>query len=414
MNDSSLTHPEIRVSKVLQSPAIHWRSDECRQLRVLHVITFLGQGGTEQVVLNLVKGLGHGLFEQQICTTRGYDSQFASKQGLAGRLSSAGSSGTTFQFPLFRLAKIMRTYRPHIVHTRNWGALEAVPAARLAGVPVVIHSEHGYEMENLSGLPARRRLFRRFAYGMTDAVFSVSNELRHYHARQAWLPLDQIRVIYNGVDIHRFAPRPEVREQLRRQFGWNAGQLVIGTVGRVVPIKDQATLLRSADGLIASGIDAHVLLVGAGPELERLRNEVAAHLRLAGRVHFAGASDHVDELLNAMDVYVLPSLKEGMSNTLLEAMATGLPVIATRVGGNSEIVEDGRCGWLFPPKDVAALTERLMDLANDPRSRQAAGGAARQRILDTFSIERMIANYRGLYLETATMKGLKIAGEETT
>jgi len=377
------------------------------RLRVLHVITYLGQGGTEHVLLNLIAGFGNQMFEHQICATRGYDHEFARAQQLESTVHSAGRPGTTLQFPLFRLARIMRNFRPHIVHTRNWGGLEAVVAARLARVPVVIHSEHGYEMESLSGLPLRRRLFRRAAYAMADHVFTVSKELRDYHAGQAWWAPERIRVLYNGVDVNRFAPRPEVRERIRNDFGWSAKTFVIGTVGRVVRIKDQGSLLRAVEKLIGSGIEAQVLLVGGGPEEEILRRYANTSSQLAGRAHFVGASGRVDELLNAMDVFVLPSLKEGMSNTLLEAMASNLPVIATRVGGNPEIVENEHSGWLFAPKNIHELAGRLGQIANDHATMRALGCAARQRVTTKFSLDLMIEAYRDLYLEAAAIKGLR-------
>jgi sugar transferase (PEP-CTERM/EpsH1 system associated) len=384
-----------------------------RQLRVLHVITFLGQGGTEHVVLNLVAQLGNQLFEQEICTMRGYDPDFARACQIESKLHSVGRPEPKFQFPLFRLVRIMRACRPHIVHSRNWGGLEAVPAARLAGVPVVIHSEHGYEMESLSGLPLRRRLFRRAAYEMADVVFTVTGELRNYHAKQAWLTPERIRVCHNGVNVDRFAPRPAVRRRLREGFGWSEHSFVIGTIGRLVAIKDQKTLLRAAEQLIASGIDAHVLLVGGGPEQESLRRYVDASALLPGRAHFAGPSKNVEELLNSMDVFVLPSLQEGMSNTLLEAMATSLPVIATRVGGNPEIVEDGHSGWLFTPKDAPELAVRLTQLAKDAELRHLVGCAARRQVVQRFSLDLMMETYRNLYLQKAVDKGVGIGSEAT-
>jgi sugar transferase (PEP-CTERM/EpsH1 system associated) len=412
MADLSITDmkPGVRASSAM--PAVRPAAKR-ESLRVMHVLTSLGHGGTESVVLNLLRGLADQGFEQKICTTRGYDAQFVRERHLEGQVESAGKSEVTFQFPLFRLARIMRAYRPHIVHTRNWGALEAVPAAKLAGVPVIIHSEHGYEMDNLEGLPFRRRVFRRGAYAMADAVFTVSKELRDYHTRQAWLGQDRMHVVYNGVDTNRFSARPEIRQQLRNDFGWTANSFVIGTVGRVVAIKDQKTLFAAAEVLAGAGIDVQVLLVGTGPELNNLRRDVAAMPNLGGRVHFVGASSQVNELLNVMDAFVLPSLNEGMSNTLLEAMATGLPVVATRVGGNPEILDNDRCGWLFTPRDVGGLAERLTKLAKNAAMRQALGAGARQRIAEAFDINLMIEKYRRLYLETAALKGL-VAEREAT
>src|SRR5882724_10378981 len=330
---------QMQIEHNIPSPAALARPvvEVGHRLRVLHVISYMGRGGAEMGILKLIAGLGEG-FEHRICTTRGFDTRFVQSHFSVEKMYSAGSPDLKLQFPLFRLASIMRRYRPHIVHTRNWGAIEAVAAAKLAGVPVVIHSEHGYEVDMFAGQPLRRRLFRRMAYAMTDAIFAVTRELRDFHARQAWIRPERIGVMYNGVDTQRFAPCKETQLAMRKELGLPAESFVIGTVGRLVPIKDHHTLLKAAALLSGSGIDVRVLLVGSGPERERLQRKATDSLE--GRVYFAGDSGRVPEMLNAMDVFVLASLGEGMSNTLLEAMATGLPVFATNVGGNPEIIED--------------------------------------------------------------------------
>ena len=377
-------------------------------LRVMHVVNYLNYGGMEFGILKLIAGLGSAQFEHRFCTTRRFDPGFVRAYSLEDKLDVAAGSGSGLQFPLFRLRRIFRRYRPHIVHTRNWGALEAVPAARLAGVPVVIHSEHGYEVDTLAGLPLRQRLFRKMAYGMTDAVCAVTRELRDFHARQGWIAPDRIRVIYNGVDTERFTPNPSVRERVRGELGISPDTLLIGSVGRLVPIKDYATLLRAAEELRSQSIDLHVLLVGSGPELLPLQQQVAATDSLHGRVHFAGASDRVPELLQAMDAFVLPSKGEGMSNTLLEAMASALPVLATDVGGNPEVMGELEAGFLFRPGDVGRLAQLLSVLARNPQSRQTLGSTARHRVLTQFSLKAMISQYRDLYCGAAQRRGVAV------
>jgi sugar transferase (PEP-CTERM/EpsH1 system associated) len=305
----------------------------------------------------------------------------------------------------------MRRYRPHIVHSRNWGALEAVGAAKLASVPVVIHSEHGYEAAMFAGLPLRRRLLRRAAYAMTDAVFALTRELRDFHARQAWMNPDRMGVIYNGVDTQRFAPRSETRIAMRKELGMTEGSFLIGSVGRLVAIKDHQTLLEAAAKLAEKEIDVRVLLVGAGPEREKLQGRATG--ALAGRVSFAGDSDRIPELLNAMDVFVLPSLGEGMSNTLLEAMASGLPVLATKVGGNPEIIERDNHGWLFRPRDVEWLADRLQLLAHDQGLIHQLGTAARRRTIESFSLSCMLEQYRSFYLDLAARRKIAAARMDT-
>jgi sugar transferase (PEP-CTERM/EpsH1 system associated) len=305
----------------------------------------------------------------------------------------------------------MRQYRPHIVHTRNWGAIEAVVAAKLAGVPVVIHSEHGYEVDMFAGLPLRRRLFRRLAYSMADAFFAVTRELRDFHARQAWISPERMGVLYNGVDTQRFAPRSEWRAAARKELGFGTDSFVVGTVGRLVPIKDQQTLLQAAALLATRGVNVRVLLVGSGPERERLQSLATG--ALAGRVCLVGDSGKVAELLNAMDVFVLPSLKEGMSNTLLEAMASGLPVLATDVGGNPEIVENNVNGCLFSPGDATWLANKLQSLAQSPAFVHQLGTAARNRAIDSFNLSLMLESYRSLYLQLAARRQVGATRTET-
>lgn len=381
-----------------------------RPLRVLHILNRLDRGGTELIVLKVMEGLSKVVFEHRLASLRGSDPEFQAVALPDGKLLSAGPVGGGFQFPLFRLARMMRAYRPHIVHSRNWGAIEAIPAARLAGVPVAIHSEHGYELDMLAGLPNRRRVFRRAVYAMADAVFAVTRELRDYHAKQAWISSQRIRVVYNGVDTQKFCPRPDLRAAARKRFGLSPNRFIVGAVGRMVPIKDHATLLRAVDLMTQRNVNAHVLFVGSGPELERTQELAAGFAALAGRVTFIGASDEVPEMLNAMDAFAQPSISEGMSNTLLEAMATALPVIATAVGGNNEVIDNDQSGWLIRTRDHEALASILTRLASQADLRGAFGSAARQRIIERFGLDRMLTDYTQLYLELASRRGIKVSG----
>ena len=374
------------------------------KLRVLHVVSRLGLGGTEHGVLKLLRGLAAEEFEHSICAVRGIDSAFGERIHPEVALYSVGDPKPGFQFPLLRLARLMREVRPHIVHSRNFGALDAVPAARMAGVPVAIHSEHGYELELVAGLPLRRRLVCRAVFPLADAVLTVTKELRDFHSRQSWTKKDRFRVIYNGVDTERFFPRPEQAAKARDEQGIPPGRIVIGSIGRLVPIKDHRTLLKAAERLLGNGKDIHVLIVGAGPELKGLQTHVRESSTLQGRVSFAGASDNIPELLSAMDIFVLPSISEGMSNTILEAMASGVPVIAGCTGGNPELISEERCGRLFTPRDDAGLAEEIAYLTNNAQLRAALGSAGRDRVIHDFSLARMIAQYRDLYFELAAQR----------
>lgn len=375
------------------------------RLRIMHVLACLGNGGTEFGILKLIEGLDPDRFEHRICVTRQYDNEFVKAHRLGEVLFSASGTRRGLQFPMFRLRKLFSQYRPHVVHTRNWGGLEAVLAARCTSVPAVVHSEHGYETMNMAGAPLRQRAFRRVAYSMANQVFTVTAELRDHHARQSWINPDSISVIHNGVDTVRYAPSEDSRELARVDFGIPRHRLVLGSVGRLVAIKDYGTLLRAAELLVTRGVDLHVLLVGLGPESERLKQQASNSQALRDRTTFAGTPERVPQLLNAMDVFILPSLKEGMSNTLLEAMATGLPLIATRVGGNPEVIGEESSEWLFAPGDCQGLAERVWRFAKNPEARVRISAANRERAVTRFSLGRMIEAYTDLYVRVATESG---------
>ena len=400
-------HQENGASGQLTSSCVDRQRGGSRgPLRVLHVINSFGVGGTERGVLKLIAGLDSQLFEQRICAIRGIDPQLAEASAVRGKLLSVGVKERGFQFLPFQLMQLMKAYKPHIVHSRNWGAIEAVPAGRMARVPVVIHSEHGYEIDMLSGLPFRRRLLRRAFYPMCDSVFTVTSDLRKYHSEQGWVSTDRLGVIRNGVDTRLFAPDFAIRSEVRNRLGFSADSLVLGSVGRMVPIKGHHTLLRAAERLLERGFNVRVLLVGGGPELERHRQYAESSSFLKGRLTLVGTAFDVRELYQAMDIFVLPSISEGMSNTLLEAMSSGLPCVATNVGGNPELIVDSRWGFLFPPEDVSGLADLLGRLVRESELRARFASAARAEALTRFSLDRMLDEYTKLYSDLAVKRGI--------
>lgn len=362
------------------------------RLRVMHVLYSLGTGGTEMVLRKLVSGLNPEKFESIVVSIVPLDGT----ERIPGVRSMSLQRDRRPGFLVPQLVQLFRRETPDVVHSRNWGAIEAVIAARLARVPRCVHSEHGRDINTMNGDPWRRRLFRRLCYAMADEVFAVSNELRDHYAQQTGMSAERIRVIPNGVDSCHFRPKPKP-SSLRAQLGIPEGVLLLGTVGRLDPVKDHTTLLTAAETLLRDGIELRVVLVGKGPEHNRLRERIAGNKLLQYRVIFAGEVSHPEDWLAALDIYVLPSRSEGMSNSLLEAMASGLPCVATRVGSNSDLVEEGRSGFLVEAGDAASMARRLEQLAASPTLRQEFGEQARRRAKTEFSLRSMIDNYARLY-----------------
>jgi glycosyltransferase involved in cell wall biosynthesis len=260
-----------------------------------------------------------------------------------------------------------------------------------------VHSEHGLASESSAPEPWRRTWLRRLAFCLADRVVTVSHQLKEHHARRTGFPEQRITVIHNGVDNQRFRPNAEARARVRRELGLSEGEFCIGSVGNLFPVKDHLTLLRAADELASNGGAWRVLVIGDGPELPRLEAFVAAHEACRRRVSFLRSSDRVPELLQALDAYVLSSVFEGVSNSLLEAMSTGIPVVATVVGGNPEVVIDGVSGLLFPAGDSSRLATHLETLWLEPERRGRLGREAQRRVAEHFSMASMVRQYTQLY-----------------
>ena len=363
----------------------------------MHVIGTLGHGGLEQGVLKIATGLDPARFEQTICAIWSLD-YMPPRQDV--RVIPLNRSAKNPGFITRDLLSLFAEERPHIVHSRNWTSIEAVLAARLARIPAVFHSEHGRDVLPLSSEPLRRRLFRRLCYRLADRVFAVSRELKQEFVSALGIPPNLFRVIYNGVDTKLFSPCVEERDTQRRKLGISPNTVVVGSVGRLDAVKDHATLLRAAETAVNQGSDlSPVVLVGDGPQRLPLEQLLQTMPALSGRVIFAGRTFDVAQWLRAFDIFALPSVFEGTSNTLLEAMASGLPAVATRVGGNIELFQENKSGLFFEVHDFQGLAAHLIRLAASPRLRQTFGAAARSHVEEIFPLEKMISNYNGMYTE---------------
>lgn len=297
------------------------------------------------------------------------------------------------------LVRELRRLRPQVVHTRNLAALEMQVAAWWAGVPVRVHGEHGRDAHDVDGSVRRYQWLRRAYSPFVQHWIALSRDLARYLDEAVGVPSHRITQIYNGVDHVRFAPAAR-REPIKGCPFTDAGLCLVGTVGRMQTVKAQPLLARAFVKTMQDqpGLrdTLRLVLVGEGP----LRAECEAVLDAAGMRDLAwmpGECHDVPGVMRGLDVFVLPSLAEGISNTILEAMASGLPVIATDVGGNADLVLPGHAGEIVAAGDVPALAAAMMRWAGDPDRRLTAGRAGRDDVERRFSLPAMVQAYQDVY-----------------
>jgi sugar transferase (PEP-CTERM/EpsH1 system associated) len=360
-----------------------------RRIHIQHVLLSLEPGGLENGVVNVINGLDAGRFHSSVtCLKRSGPFAARIKRSDVEVHAMGLTSGNDIGLPL-RLARLFRRTRPDVVHTRNAESFfYGFMAAKLAGVRALVHSEHGRVLPD----SPRRMAVQRWMLRFTDASFAVSEQLRRDMVHHVGVSPQRMEVIYNGVDVERF--ERFARAEARRALGAADGELVIGSVGRLVAVKNYELLVRAFGRLAATG--TKLVFIGEGQERPKLE-AAAASCGAAARVVLMGHRDDVASLLPGLDVFVLPSLSEGMSNTLLEAMAAGVAVVASDVGGNGEIILDKQTGLLFASGDEAGLHGHLAALVADPARRAQLAAAGKSRALGTFSMGAMVRGYEALY-----------------
>ncbi len=372
--------------------------DDQRPL-IAHIMFRFDTGGLENGVVNLINHMPADRYRHAVIALTEVtdfknriqrdDVQFIS-------LNKAPGHGI-WLFP--KLFRIFRQLRPAIVHSRNLAALEAQLPAWAAGVPVRIHGEHGRDVEDLDGSNITYQRVRRFYRPFVSYYLALSRDLAQYLIGIIRVPKTKVLQVYNGVDSIRFhsgsADQTAVGCPFSRPEHW-----LVGTVGRMQTVKDQPTLVRAFVRAleIAPPLRQHLrlVMVGNGP----LRNECQRLLETAGVSELTwlpGERDDVPEIMRGLDCFVLPSLAEGISNTILEAMASGLPVIATDVGGNADLVIAGKTGQVIPAADPEAMAQEIVRLATQTDVARDMGRAGRQVVEEKFSMKAMVAAYQGTY-----------------
>jgi glycosyltransferase involved in cell wall biosynthesis len=366
-----------------------------------HVLSSFALGGQERVagdLARLQRAAGHRVLA--ISLAPGPEGPVAATFQAAGALTCtvAKGSGVDPSLPL-RLAAHLRRHAVTVVHTHNPHALiYGAPAACLAGA-VAIHSKHGMNPD------APRRLWlRRVAASLVDAYVAVTPTVASQALEQRDCLPSRLHVIPNGIDTVRFAPDLDKRRMMREHLGIPAEAWVVVTVGRLAPEKDQALLVDAMAPLLGAG--RRLIIVGDGAERAALRSRVAA-LPEGRYVHMLGERDDVESILAGCDAFALTSRTEGLPLVLLEAMATGLPVLSTAVGGIPDLIERGVTGFLSPAGDCRALAVGLASLSADPALSRCVGEAGRSEILAHHSVDRVAREYGELYERALRARALR-------
>ncbi len=359
-------------------------------IRIAQVIWSLGLGGAEQVVIRLAAGLDRRRFQPLICCLDA-PGPFAAQAEAAGvEVVAMGKRGPADLGAAWRLVRFLRRRAVDVVHTHLWGAnLWGRPAAKLAGIPVVVTTEHNLDTwKKVHHLALDRAL----APAATHLV-AVSRQVQEFYeahrvGRRRW------QVVHNGVDTS--VPMRRQRGPALLGLGIGADTPAVGFVGRLGPAKAPDVFLLALARVAAECPAVRALVVGDGPLRPSLEQQ-ARQLGLERQVIFAGLRKDATELLSGLDAVAVSSLREGLSMAMLEAMAAGVPVVATAVGGTPELVRDGETGLLAPPGDPEALSRALSGLLADPGRADRIRCAARRQVEERFSLARMVEGYEALY-----------------
>lgn len=367
---------------------------------IAHVIHRLGTGGMENGLVNLINHMPPERYRHAIVCLQGYtDFRQRIRRDDVEIFDVNKHQGHDFG-AYRRLYKILRDLKPDILHTRNLSALESQVVGAAARIKGRVHGEHGRDIYDLHGKNRKYNLLRKAIQPLVGHYIAVSRDLAGWLQNTVGVPSRKVTQIYNGVDSVKFHPRSGPRVLIGPADFAVDEVILIGSVGRLAHVKDFPTLIRAFKRLRELWPEGcsrlRLVIVGDGPtrsECERL----IAELNIGEQIWLAGDRSDVAELMRAMDLFVLPSLGEGISNTILEAMACGLPVIATEVGGNPELVAPGKTGTLVPVADPEKMAQALLAYVRDPARMTQEGQAARAEIEARFSMEAMVAGYLRVY-----------------
>ena len=389
--------------------------------KIIHIITRMDMGGSAQNTLQTCIGLAHKYNTILVCgPTHESEMSAAERKQVYKQVEEAKGRGIRFVIvpsliraiqpiadvtALHTIYRLLKYEKPEIVHTHTSKAgLLGRWGAKIAGVPHVVHTPHGHVFHgHFSGLLSYAfRILEKITSLITEKIIALTNGERKDYLRYAVAKEKQLDTIHSGVDIQRFMNnvQNDGAEKTKDGLGLDKGTIVVGTVGWLLPIKGPMHLFNALKLVWQKFPNVNLVYVGQGEEGTRIRHE-ADRLGFTNRIHFLGWRDDVENLLPLLNIFVLPSLNEGMGRVIVEAMAAGLPVVASDTGGIPDLVVHGKTGFLFPPGDERALADSIVRLIEDPDLAKRMGDAGRERC-HRFSLQSMLDKLDRLYQEVLT------------
>jgi glycosyltransferase involved in cell wall biosynthesis len=376
------------------------------RIKIVYVITSTGVGGAEKILYYTVTGLDSTKYSISLCSLKERGEiakelekcgvqihclRMVNKEGVIGWLSSI--------ITLFRLFSYLRKLRPTIVHSFLFRAnILARIAGYLTGVPIIISS-----IRVMGGEKEFFHFLERMTSFVVDRYVTVSESVKGYIIQKSKIPVEKVSVIYNGVNIKN-CDSLQV-QNVKLSFSREAGNIILMTVGRLHKQKGHYYLIHAISKVKKEVLKIRLLIIGEGEEEKNLKNLVKS-LDLTDQIIFTGLKYDVENILPIAELFILPSLWEGMPNAVLEAMATGKPVVATEVGGIPELVIHGETGLLVPPKDSDALASAIIDLLQDKLKAKKMGEVGRIRVEEHFNISKTVEKTESLYQELLKEKQL--------
>ena len=373
--------------------------------RVFYLLDSLEIGGTETQAVELALRLPADEYEITLGCLRLQGPLLARLRGSGVRVQEfhprGGIDSPAGLYQLLRLAVFLRRQQFDVVHTHDlWSNVMGVPAARLAGVPAIISSRR--DLAHFDWYEGKRRVWLRRIQNLSNVVLANATPIRDALVTEDGFAPGKLRVIHNGVDTEKFERGKRDRERLLPGAGDGKQVVLVGNMHS--DVKGHPWLIAAAPAVVGEFPMTRFVFAGDGESRTTFEQQVAA-LGLQQSFMFLGRRDDIPDVLASCDIAVLPSKAEGLPNAVLEYMAAGLPTIATRVGGNTELVQDGVTGLLVMPQDSGALAKALLRLLRDPQLLQQIASAGRRLATEGFSFERLVRETDALYTELLRRKG---------